>query len=259
MQGLLQRFIRDHIQELRGAEFKIAVYLYARLDRARCPDMVEMKIADLSTATGVSWKQTQVALQRLNEKSILRVEGGRGRTTCCRLPGAAGPAQSGSASVSQEAGEREAALSGTEPAAADAISLPPALTPSGAAGRESGTGIVEPRPTESNFSNHQKNLTGPKPASPATAATAQPDPDREAIEWIARVGPPPDADYLRKADQMAGGREKLVECLRFTIEKEWSFETGDLLLCHIYDQCHIPHSEFASWLRFSGRQEPRHG
>ena len=261
MGAQLQRLVRDHVRELRGSEFKVAVYLYGLLESQ---DTVEMKIADISTAVGVSWKQTQVALQKLNEKGILRVEGGRGRTTWCRLPVVVGPAESGpTPTADQEEGKPKlgpaptATLSDTEPLAADhdAIGQSSVLSPSAAAKHASGTGVVENQPTQFSLSfSGQKSGTELGPTSSATAASMPPDPGRESIELITRVCLRPDADYLRKADEMAGGRDKLLECLRFTVERNLSFETGELLLCHIYDQCHIPHSEFANWFRFCGKK-----
>ena len=104
---------------------------------------------------------------------------------------------------------------------------------------------------EAELTSFSGQKSGTVPAiSPAAAVTVPLDPDCEAIELITRVCRQPDADYLRKADEMAGGREKLMQCLRFTIERDLLFETGDLLLCHLHDQCHIPHSEFANWFRF---------
>jgi death-on-curing protein len=111
------------------------------------------------------------------------------------------------------------------------------------------SGETEATESPGSFSERESGTAASSPP-----AIAEPDPDGEAIELITRVCPRPDADYLRKADEMAGGREKLVQCLRFMIERNRAFETGEPLLCHIYDQCHIPHSEFAEWVRRYGKK-----
>ena len=46
-----------------------------------------MSIADLAAATGISWRQTQAALKKLDELGIIFRTGGRGRITCVQLPG----------------------------------------------------------------------------------------------------------------------------------------------------------------------------
>ncbi len=91
------------------------------------------------------------------------------------------------------------------------------------------------------------------PPSAQESAVVSPPPDTapEAINLIRKLCGRPDEADLEKADEMAGGREKLLECLRFMVERNMGFETGELLLCSIYDQCQTPDSKFASWLRSS--------
>ena len=59
------RLITDHLPELSGAEFKLAVYLYYRLRRRI---EITCTIQELADATGLSWRRTQSALQSLAEK-----------------------------------------------------------------------------------------------------------------------------------------------------------------------------------------------
>ena len=48
----LETLVDDHIRELTGVEFKIAVYLYRRLERKTVSAILEIKIADIARATG---------------------------------------------------------------------------------------------------------------------------------------------------------------------------------------------------------------
>jgi hypothetical protein len=70
----LHLLIDRRIMDLSGAEFKLAVYLYRRLERR--PEVVTT-VDQLAKATGLSWRQTQTALRSLNKKAILRVDGRR--------------------------------------------------------------------------------------------------------------------------------------------------------------------------------------
>jgi hypothetical protein len=82
----LETLVDDHIRELTGVEFKIAVYLYRRLERKAAGAILEIRIADIASATRVSHKQTQTALKTLEKQGVLLVDSGRGRTTRCSLP-----------------------------------------------------------------------------------------------------------------------------------------------------------------------------
>jgi hypothetical protein len=82
----LRTLVDDHIRELTGVEFKIAVYLYRRMERKAASRIMEIKIADIARATGVSPKQTQTALKALQKQGVLLVDNGRGRITRCSLP-----------------------------------------------------------------------------------------------------------------------------------------------------------------------------
>jgi hypothetical protein len=86
LMGRLGALVDDHIRELTGVEFKIAVYLYRRLERKTASAILEIKIADIGAATGVSTKQTQTALKALEKQGVLMLANGRGRITRCSLP-----------------------------------------------------------------------------------------------------------------------------------------------------------------------------
>jgi len=79
----LRRLIADHICELGGAEFKLAAYLYDRLEQE---EQISEEIETFARATGVSWRQTQTALRSLAQKGILEVDSTPRRGTSCRLP-----------------------------------------------------------------------------------------------------------------------------------------------------------------------------
>ena len=79
----LRQLIEKRMGMLTGAEFKIAVYLYAQL-RPGIPRT--MRIADLAQATGMSWRQTQSAVKTLAGKGCLNVASRRGRRTQFWLP-----------------------------------------------------------------------------------------------------------------------------------------------------------------------------
>jgi len=58
----LDTLITRHLKELSGAEFKLAVYQYRRLQRrAEVMDTID----SLANATGLSWRHTQTALRSL--------------------------------------------------------------------------------------------------------------------------------------------------------------------------------------------------
>jgi hypothetical protein len=79
----LDTLITRHLKELSGAEFKLAVYQYRRLQRrAEVMDTID----SLAKATGLSWRQTQAALRSLAKKGILQVEGRQKHGTRCSLP-----------------------------------------------------------------------------------------------------------------------------------------------------------------------------
>ena len=81
----LHSLITDHIRNLSGVEFKIAAYLYRRLERQK---QVSENIHAIATATGLSWRQTQSALRKLAEKGVLQVDSVKHLGTRCRLPDA---------------------------------------------------------------------------------------------------------------------------------------------------------------------------
>ena len=84
----LDRLIDGWLGKLSGAEFKLAAYLYRNIGRRR-KEPLSMSIAALAAAAGISWRQTQAALKKLDKLGIILRTGGRGRITCVQLPGSA--------------------------------------------------------------------------------------------------------------------------------------------------------------------------
>src|ERR1035437_2459370 len=85
----LNQLVDEHLQSLAGAEFKVAAFLYRRLERR---DLVEMTIAELAAATGVCAKQVHVVAKHLRNSGLLRIESRRGCATKYSLPSASTPA-----------------------------------------------------------------------------------------------------------------------------------------------------------------------
>jgi hypothetical protein len=79
----LHRLVGEHLPKLSGSEFKLAAYLYDRLETT---PRVKESIAAYANATGLSWRQTQSALQSLARKGILGVDTRQKTGTCCWLP-----------------------------------------------------------------------------------------------------------------------------------------------------------------------------
>src|ERR1035437_2450441 len=79
----LYQLVDDHLPSLAGAEFKVAAFLYRRLERRQ---IVEMTIAELARATGVCAKQVHVVAKHLRNSGLLRIESRRGYATKYSLP-----------------------------------------------------------------------------------------------------------------------------------------------------------------------------
>src|ERR1035437_8070077 len=79
----LNQLVDDHLPSLAGAEFKVAAFLYRRLERRQ---LVEMTIAELALATGVCAKQVHVVAKHLRNTGLLRIESRRGHATKYSLP-----------------------------------------------------------------------------------------------------------------------------------------------------------------------------
>ena len=80
----LQRLVAEQMQKLSGSEFKVAAYLYWRLETRR---NFKTTIDHLQKACGLSWRQTQTALKRLSAKpEILHIESRTRGGTVCMLP-----------------------------------------------------------------------------------------------------------------------------------------------------------------------------
>jgi hypothetical protein len=77
--------VKHHLRKLTGAQFKIAAYLYRRLQRH---GELKIRTKDLAAATGLSVGSAQAASNSLAKQSILLVEGGPGKTKTYRLPAA---------------------------------------------------------------------------------------------------------------------------------------------------------------------------
>jgi len=113
--------MKHHLRKLTGAQFKLAAYLYGRLQRKA---ELTIRTLDLVESTGLSVGSVQAASNGLAKKSILLVEGGPGKTKTYRLPAARPRKAKQAKSKTSTAASREAdkdtpapAQSTTKPAA----------------------------------------------------------------------------------------------------------------------------------------------
>jgi hypothetical protein len=201
--GRLGSLIDDHIRELTGVEFKLAVYLYRRLEQKAGSAILEIKIADIARAAGVSPKQTQTALKALEKQGVLLVDSGRGRTTRCSLP------------------PLPRRLAATQPAPSSPSRSPSSPLP---AGKRSRTGSRSPIP-EANAG------------------------DADLLQLLVKAYDSADEALLKDLDVVAGGRERLKQCLRFMAERRIAYETADLLCAAVGHECSNFGSEFKRWMK----------
>jgi hypothetical protein len=85
--------VDQQLRNLTGAQFKLAAYLYRRLQRK--PELT-IRAKDLAKATGLSEKSARSTSNHLAKQNIIAVTGGPGTTKTYRLP-AAQPAKPGAA------------------------------------------------------------------------------------------------------------------------------------------------------------------
>ena len=79
-------WLMEHqLRKLTRAQFKLAAYLYGRLQRH--PELT-IRTKDLAEAIGLSVGSAQAASNGLAKQGILLVEGGPGKTKTYRLPAA---------------------------------------------------------------------------------------------------------------------------------------------------------------------------
>jgi hypothetical protein len=81
----LNWLVKHHLRKLTGAQFKMAAYLYRRLQRH---GELTIRTKNLAETTGLSVGSAQAASNSLAKQSILIVEGGPGKTKTYRLPAA---------------------------------------------------------------------------------------------------------------------------------------------------------------------------
>jgi hypothetical protein len=114
--------VDQQIQNLTGAQFKLAAYLYRRLQRK--PELT-IRAKDLAKATGLSEKSVRSTSNHLAKQNLLDVTGGPGTTNTYRLsaaqPPKPGPAKPGGSNTLGLPSRRQTA----KPAAAP----PPAPEP----------------------------------------------------------------------------------------------------------------------------------
>ena len=122
MRRLHHILITDQIRKLGGAEFKIATYLYYLIERQT---EVITNIRTLAETTGLSWRQTQSALQGLAMKGILQVDS-RHRETRCSLPPGFIPVNTNLPLSRKKRPSPEATISDRTPPQLPAESAPPA-------------------------------------------------------------------------------------------------------------------------------------
>ena len=228
------QLVEARLAELTGAEFKIIVYVYRRCRKRRGRE-VEISIAELAAATGLSWRQTQSVLQRLARKGFLSVSGGKGRKSRCSWPSvlparpaagrqpavreaASSPAVGGATSPddgSGEAGSREAG---------------PDLTPERASTAPEGPGLP-------------RAVAVPPIAPPATVVGARiplaADADREVICLVTKLFRAPDRAFLRRLEEVAAGRGRLLQGLRAMEQRQMNFDPSNpaLFLSAVDYQC----------------------
>jgi hypothetical protein len=121
MSRTLTWLVDQQIQKLTGAQFKLAAYLYRRLQRN--PELT-IRAKDLAKATGLSEKSAQSVSRYLEKQNILAVNGGPGTTKTYRLPAAKpGPAQPGGSNTIV------ASRVGSQPKIVKPVAPPPPLAP----------------------------------------------------------------------------------------------------------------------------------
>src|SRR5579862_5081354 len=83
MKPLSLQWMEEQLLRLSGAQFKVAAYLYRRLQRK--PELT-IRTQDLAEVAGVSPRTTQTAVKKLAKLKIFAITGGPGVTKTYRLP-----------------------------------------------------------------------------------------------------------------------------------------------------------------------------
>jgi hypothetical protein len=245
--------LQNLLAQLSGSEYKIASYLYDRLEKADAHG-VFLTDKELSNATGVSLRLIAAVRKSLIKQSLVHVEIVRGRGTTYYFPAAlaAGPGSpSPSAGVEEimvrrDAGEMEAKESSAPPGtAATPDQQPPAvMTPKA---------IDRPAPA----------AAAPVPRPLAPRETAQ----ERAAALIAEMmeGQEPDILFLQNLQELARGPDILLECLQWMLDKvhpglgikEYRFPAGEygrgMFTRAIEHLCKSSESPFLKWRRAQKR------
>jgi len=210
----LHRLVADHIRELSGAQFKIAVYLLCRLEHRR---EVRTDIETLAQATGVSWRQTQSALRKLAKKGILRIESRRHRGTVCSLPAVSDGTRAGQStspsrrrSTPQHSKRLSAVPADARPAAPTRKTMPATPIPVASESVEAGPRVMAPAPVPPS--------TTTASAAPAGQYDGQAAKEREAHGLVRKllrrrynVAP---TEFQSMVDNADGNLDRLIKRLR---------------------------------------------
>jgi hypothetical protein len=160
----LHTLVANHVQELSGAEFKVAAYVCHAL--ARQPQLI-VKIRALAVATGLSWRQTQSVLRSLAGKGILQVDSRRNRDTRCSLPpgfrAATNPTRSRTSRARTERSDQASPPALSVQSVQTAKIAPIAMVPTQKAATveadvEAKTGAVEPTPKNRERSSQEEQV-----------------------------------------------------------------------------------------------------
>src|SRR5580700_10904656 len=116
--------VDQQLRDLTGAQFKLAAYLYRRLQRK--PELT-IRAKDLAKATGLSEKSARSTSNHLAKQNIIAVTGGPGTTKTYRLP-AAQPAKPGAAKPGSSNTRVRSRRQTAKPAAAPPPPVPEPVT-----------------------------------------------------------------------------------------------------------------------------------
>jgi len=252
------QFRGSQVPRLSGSEYKIATYLYDRLEKTDL-DGVRLTDEELSQATGVSQRQVGTVRKSLEKKGLVRSETVRGQGTCYRLPAASAAGLESSPPtaiqvpilVRRDAGETESQESSAPPGTLSGKEALPALAPEPPAAVTQKT--AEPPPVQA--------IPVPGPAAPPATTEEQ----ITALAAKMMDGQKPDLSFLQKLQEAAGGADQLLPCLQWMENqvdknlgrkkylKAFSKDDLHLFVVQVNWLCRSPESEFLKWQRSQKR------
>jgi hypothetical protein len=170
--------VDQQLRNLTGAHFKLAAYLYRRLQRK--PELT-IRAKDLAKATGLSEKGVQSASNHLAQQNIIDATGGPGTTKTYRLP-AAQPPKPGAA----KAGGSNTSSAPPPPGPEPVIEKPDP--------KRMEPGVAPPKPEAANAGELPRSHPASSFSAPPAASTAErpaPLPGNVKPERVAPVVTPP--------------------------------------------------------------------